>query len=65
MKKNEIEKAKDNELITEYVKSYSNLCLKYNLNRITKQAEAHCKDLERELVKRGLLTEEDIKYLNE
>ena len=64
MRKNEIPKAKDNDLITEYVSSYATLLLNYNLSRGVIQAEKHCKDLEAELLKRGILTEENIQTLN-
>lgn len=64
MKKNEITKAKDNELIVEYVKSYSSLCLNENLQLGTKQLSKHCVDLEAELLKREILTENDIKILS-
>ena len=63
MRKTEIKTAKDNELIAEYVHSYAMLIVKYNLNRGTKQLEKHCHDLETELLKRGLLTEDDIEKL--
>ncbi len=64
MRKNEISKAKDNDLITEYVSSYATLLLNYNLDKGTTQAEKHCKDLEAELLKRNILTEENIRTLN-
>lgn len=64
MRKTEIPKAKENDLITEYVSSYATLLLNYNLSRGTTQAEKHCRDLEAELLKRGLLTEENIRELN-
>ena len=63
MRKNEIAKAKDNDLITEYAVSYATMLLNYNLGRGMKQIESHCRDLEEELFKRGLLTEENLKRL--
>ena len=63
MRKTEIAKAPDNDLIVDYVLSYSRLCLNINLDRGTKQLSAHCADLENELVKRGLLKEADVKRL--
>lgn len=63
MRKTEIKTAKDNELIAEYVRSYGMLLVNYSSNRGTKQFEKHCHDLEVELLKRGLLTEDDIKKL--
>lgn len=64
MTKREIPKAKDNDLIAEYVSSYATLLLNYNLSRGVIQAEKHCKDLEAELLKRGILTEENIRSLS-
>lgn len=64
MRKSEIAKAKDNELIVDYVKSYSSLCLNINLKLGEKQLSKHCADLEKELLKRGILTENDIRILN-
>lgn len=65
MTKKEIQIAKNNELIVEYVRSFSNLLLNYNLGRSIKRYENHCRDLEKELVRRNLLTEEDVKSLNQ
>ena len=62
--KTTIKIAKDNDLIMEYVSSYATLLLNYNLGRGMTQIEKHCKDLEAELLKRGILTEENIKTLN-
>lgn len=64
MKKAEIKKSKDNELIAEYVISYSSLCVNFNLQRGTKSLSKHCADLEKELIARGLLTADDVKRLN-
>lgn len=64
MKKSEIKKATNNELIVDYIQSYSSLCLNINAGRGTKQYSNHCSDLEKELVSRGLLTENDVRTLN-
>ncbi|MEE1256002.1 MAG: hypothetical protein UHN47_05770 [Lachnospiraceae bacterium] len=64
MQKKEIVNAKDNELITEYVSTYASYLINFNLNRGTKQHAKHCHDLEAELLRRGILTEEDIERLN-
>lgn len=63
MTKSEIKKAKDNDLITEYVKSYSSFILNCNFDRGTKQLGQHCQDLEDELLRRGILTNENIDAL--
>lgn len=65
IRKNEIAKAKNSELVAEFARSYSAWCTNYMLNRGTKQVQAHCNDVAKELVKRGLLTEEDVKKFNE
>lgn len=64
MKKTEIRNAKDNDLIVEYVISYSNLCVNFNLQMGVKKLSQHCADLEKELLARGLLTIDDVKRLN-
>ena len=64
MRKNEIPKAKNNELLVDYIRSYSEWGENSILGRGVKQLERHCADLEKELVKRGILTEEDVKHLN-
>lgn len=63
MTKAEIKKAKDNELIVDYVRTYSSFCLNVNLGMGIKQYSKHCTDLEEELVKRGILTEENVRIL--
>ena len=64
MRKAEIKTATNSALVYEYAQSYSTLCLNINLGRGTKQAQKHCNDLEEELLKRELLTVEQIKMLN-
>lgn len=64
MTRKEIGKAENNKLIVDYVQTYSLLTLKYNTGGGTKQHERHCVDLEKEMVKRGILTEEDVEHLN-
>lgn len=64
MTKAEIRKAKDNELIVDYVLTFSTLCLNINQGGGIKRYSQHCHDLETELLSRGILNEEDIKKLN-
>ena len=64
MTKAEIKKAQNHELIVDYVRSYSSLMYNYNCGGGVKMLEKHCNDLEMELLKRGLLTEAEVKYLN-
>lgn len=64
MRKADFKKATDNEIIVEYVKSYSKFCLNENLHLGTKQVSKHCADLEIELLSRKILTKDDIEVLN-
>lgn len=64
MKKSEIKTLSNNELIVEYVSTYSFYDTNFLLGRGTKQLEKHLKDLEEELVKRDILTESDIEELH-
>lgn len=64
MIKQEIKKAKDNELIVDYIDTYSILCMNQNMGGGTKRYSQHCHDLEQEMLKRGILTEQDVKHLN-
>lgn len=64
MRKTDIPKLADNDLITEYVSAYASLLMNTNMNMGVKQLEKQCSNLEEELLKRGLLTEENIKRLN-
>ena len=64
MKRSEISNLKDNELIREYVSAMSSWASNYNTGRGVKRLQTHCADLEKELVKRGILTEHDIEILN-
>ena len=63
MRASDIPKVRDNDLITEYVLRYSTLVLNMNGHGGTKQLEAQCKKLEDELLKRGILTEENLSRL--
>lgn len=64
MTKQEIKRATDNALIVEYIRSYHWSAQAERDGSPRKRIDAHCKDLEQEIVKRNILTDEDIKYLN-
>ena len=64
MTKKEIIEAKDSKLVYEYATNYALLLMNYNLGKGTKQLQAYCNNLERELLKRGLLTDEYVEKLN-
>lgn len=63
MKKSEIENLSDNKLIVEYVRHSNKLTSNYVLNRGIKRLQVICTNMENELVKRGILNDEDIKRL--
>lgn len=64
MRKSELKTAPDNEIILDLVQSYATACLNYNLDRGTKAIEKHLQDLNAEVLRRGLLTPEQVKKLN-
>jgi hypothetical protein len=64
MTKKELRTAQDNEIIMDYINSYCNYALNMNFGRGTKAIGVHLKDLDGEMLKRGLLTEEQIHKLN-
>ena len=64
MTRKEIKTATNNELLVDYIRSQS-LWGSNELNdRGTKRIAEHCKDLEAELVSRGVLTEHDVEIIN-
>lgn len=65
MKKSEIKKATDNELIVDFIETYSSWCLKINRGGGTKQCATHCRDLAAEMLKRGIFTEENVRRFTE
>ena len=64
MTKQEVKKCTDNELIKESLHTYGFLLQNWTLRRGVKQLEKHWKDCADEMVKRNILTEEDVKQLN-
>lgn len=64
MRKNEIAKATDSELFVEYVRTYASYAVNVNLGRGTEKLGAHVADLEREILKRGLMSQAQIDSLN-
>ena len=64
MTKYEMKDARDSEIIVDYIKSYSLFCTNDCLNRGTKAVSKHLQDLDAEMLKRGLLTQEQIDFLN-
>lgn len=63
MRKSEIENLPDNKLIVEYVRHSNEFTSNYVLNRGVKRLQVICTNMENELVKRGILNDEDIKRL--
>lgn len=64
MNKKEIKKVTNSGLITAYVTAYSLRDANWLQGRGVERLNKQCKVLEAELVARGLLTEEDVEYLN-
>lgn len=63
MKKSEIKKAKDNELIVDLVETNQLWATNMYTHHATQRLEQHFHDLAEELVKRGILTQEDVKRI--
>ena len=63
MTKKEIKKAETADIVTELVRTYSNLIYNYNKGDPIKAYDKHCRDLSEELVKRDILTEEHVRKL--
>lgn len=64
MTKKELKTAQDNEIIMDYISTYSRMVLNMNFKLRTKALEKHLFDLDAEMLKRGLLTQEQIDCLN-
>lgn len=64
MRKADIPKMANNELIVEYVDAYASFLLNYNANRGIKRYEVLIAALEAELMKREILTQDDITRLS-
>lgn len=64
MNKREMKKASDGDLIVEYVKTAAEESSNYVLDRGTVQIQRHRKVLEDEILRRGILTEQQIKRAN-
>lgn len=62
--KKELKAATDSEIIVDYIQTYSSLSVNYCLQRGVKQLEKHLIDLDIEMVKRGILSQEQIDKLN-
>lgn len=64
MTKTEMKKAENSEIIFRYIKAYSSLTLNINLGGKTKSLETELTNLNDEMLKRGLLTKDQIRNLN-
>lgn len=65
MRKSEIKKATDNELIVDFIDSYAGWLLNVNQGKGVKQYANHCRDLSSEMLKRGIFTEENVRHFIE
>ena len=65
MNKTYMTKAPDDEVIMDYIKTYSRIVLDTNMyGRPLKTISKHLEDLNSEMIKRGLLTQEQVDKLN-
>lgn len=64
MTKQELKKTTNNELIRESIGTYGSLLQNWCLQRGVKQLEKHWNDCCDELLKRELLTNDDVRHLN-
>ena len=62
--KKQLPTASDSEIVFDYVETYSHLILEINFQGATKALSKHLKDLETEIIKRKIMTEAQIEYLN-
>lgn len=60
----EMKTADDSQIIVDYIKSYSLFCTNDCLGRGTKAVCKHLQDLDAEMLKRGILSQDQINYLN-
>lgn len=61
LKKADLKKATDSELIADYIRAFATACLNESKGLPTKAWNNHLADLNKEMLKRSLLTEEQIK----
>ena len=64
MNRREMKTVSDGDLIVEYVKTAAEESSNYVLDRGIKKIQLHRKNLEEEILKRGILTEQQIKRAN-
>lgn len=64
MTKKEMEKANDSEIILDYIRSYANLAVNQNLGCGIDRLSNHLVDLDEQMLKRGILSEDQIRRLN-
>ena len=64
MTKKELKTAKDNEVIFDYINTFATWYYNYNCGGGIKRTGEHLRDLDDEMLKRGLLTKEQVDMLN-
>lgn len=64
MTKKELLTAQDSEIIVDYIKSYCLECMNTNFGGPTKALAKHLAHLDAEMLRRGLLTQDQIDFLN-
>ena len=60
----ELKSAQDSEVIVDYIRTYAGFVFNLNTGGGIKQYGKHLKDLDAEMLRRGILTEEQVKLLN-
>lgn len=60
----ELKTAPDSEVIVDYIRTYASYVFNLNTGGGITRYGKHLKDLDAELLRRGILTEEQVKFLN-
>ena len=64
MTRKQLKFARDGEILVDYIMTSCKFAVNQNLGRGTKALGEHLKDLENEIIKRDILTQEEVDYLN-
>lgn len=64
MTRKEMKTATDSEIILDYIRSYANLSVNQNLGCGIERLSKHLEDLDEQMLKRGILNEDQIRRLN-
>lgn len=64
MDRKSLKKATDSEVVMDYINTYAEFCVNMNLGRGTDRLWKHWLDLDKEIVKRGILAQEQVAKLH-